>query len=316
MNTHRDTRVVFESLAAEATMAASSHNTQPWRFEIGEDRIRIVPDFARRCPVIDPDDHHLYASLGCAAENMVLAAASRGWDAVVEVQSSGNAHRLEVLLKPGTPVASPLAGAIARRQCTRTGYDGRQVPVDELELLGRAASGTGVTPTLITERARLETVADWVAQGNAVQLRDPRWREDARREKRKCPRSPAEKAKAPPRSSAGPSVNQTGHQVVRTGFGSSGRTRTYPPALRHGPAKLRRGLAADRLHALRAKAGNPPVNSRITPVLPGVAGVCRELPEGADLSGHQELATCRNVPPVAGSCRELWRPKGKKKATL
>jgi hypothetical protein len=92
MSMRRDTHVVFESLVADATMAASSHNTQPWRFEIGENLIRIVPDFTRRCPMVDPDDHHLYVSLGCAAENMVLAAASKGWDTAVEVRSSGNAH--------------------------------------------------------------------------------------------------------------------------------------------------------------------------------------------------------------------------------
>ncbi len=110
MNTSRETHALFESLVADATMAASSHNTQPWRFEIGEDRIRILPDFARRCSVVDPDDHHLYASLGCAAENMVVAAAAKGWEAVVEVRSSGNAHAVEVMLNPGTPVASPPGG--------------------------------------------------------------------------------------------------------------------------------------------------------------------------------------------------------------
>jgi hypothetical protein len=176
MNDSRTNRALFESLVADATMAASSHNTQPWRFEIGEGRVRILPDFTRRCPVVDPDDHHLYASLGCAAENMVLAAASKGWDAVVEVRSSGNAHVVEVLLEPGTPVASPLVDAIARRQCTHAAFDGRPVSAGELALIERAASGAGVSPILITERAKLESVAGWVAQGNTVQLLDPRWR--------------------------------------------------------------------------------------------------------------------------------------------
>jgi hypothetical protein len=126
--------------------------------------------------VVDPDDHHLYASLGCAAENMVVAAAAKGWEAAVEVRSAGNAHVVEVMLKPGAPVASPLADAITRRQCTRAAFEGRQVPAGELALIERAASGAGISPILITERAKLESVADWVAQGNTVQLRDPRWR--------------------------------------------------------------------------------------------------------------------------------------------
>jgi len=178
MSKRRDTPVVFESLVADATMAASSHNTQPWRFEIGENLIRIVPDFTRRCPMVDPDDHHLYVSLGCAAENMVLTAASKGWDAAVEIRNSGNDHWVEVMLHPGTPVASPLADAIPRRQCTRAPYDGRHASVDDLLQLERAASGKGVIPLLITDKNRLDTVAEFVAQGNTVQLRDPRWRKE------------------------------------------------------------------------------------------------------------------------------------------
>ena len=61
-----------------ATLAANSHNTQPWRFRVLENAIHITPDFSRRTPAVDPDDHHLYASLGCAAENLAIAAAAKG----------------------------------------------------------------------------------------------------------------------------------------------------------------------------------------------------------------------------------------------
>src|SRR5688572_20756215 len=37
-----------------ATLAASGHNTQPWRFQITDGRVEIRPDFARRTPVVDP----------------------------------------------------------------------------------------------------------------------------------------------------------------------------------------------------------------------------------------------------------------------
>jgi hypothetical protein len=178
VNLRADAAIVFKSLVADATRAASSHNTQPWRFEIGENLIRIVPDFSRRCPRVDPDDHHLYVSLGCAAENMVLAATSKGWDAAVEVRRLGNAHVIDVMFRPGPPTASPLAAVIPKRQCTRAPYDGRQVPVDDLTRLERAAWGKGVLPIVITEKNQLDTVVDFVAQGNKVQLRDPGWRKE------------------------------------------------------------------------------------------------------------------------------------------
>jgi hypothetical protein len=69
-----------------ATLAASSHNTQPWKFRIQEDQVTILPDFSRRCPVVDPDDSHLFKSLGCAAENLVHAAAAQGFSAEVKIR--------------------------------------------------------------------------------------------------------------------------------------------------------------------------------------------------------------------------------------
>lgn len=66
------------ALVRQAILAPSGHNTQPWRFRIGERRIDILPDLSRRTPVVDPDDHHLFVSLGCAAETLAIAAAAHG----------------------------------------------------------------------------------------------------------------------------------------------------------------------------------------------------------------------------------------------
>jgi hypothetical protein len=65
-------------LIRHATLAPSSHDTQCWKFKLETDRISILPDLARRCPVVDPDDHHLFISLGCAAENLVIAGVPAG----------------------------------------------------------------------------------------------------------------------------------------------------------------------------------------------------------------------------------------------
>ena len=110
-------------LVRYATLAANSHNTQPWRFTIEERRITIAPDFARRCPVVDSDDHHLFASLGCAAENVVHAAAAVGLRATPAFEVNAVSVRLE----PAPPPRSPLLEAIPRRQCMCAAYDGRPV---------------------------------------------------------------------------------------------------------------------------------------------------------------------------------------------
>lgn len=64
----------LKEIVRYATLAPSGHNTQCWRFRIENRSIAVQPDLSRRTPVVDPDDHHLYASLGCAAENLTQAA--------------------------------------------------------------------------------------------------------------------------------------------------------------------------------------------------------------------------------------------------
>ena len=65
----------YRELVRYATLAVSSHNTQPWIFKLETNRIQVLPDLSRRCPAVDPDDHHLHASLGCATDNLLQAAA-------------------------------------------------------------------------------------------------------------------------------------------------------------------------------------------------------------------------------------------------
>lgn len=158
-----------------ATLAASSHNTQPWRFERRDDAILIRPDRGRRCPVVDPDDAHLYRSLGCAAENLVHAASLHGLAAAVTFDRELDA--VVVGLTPA-PDRSPtaLAAALTTRQCTRTAYDGEPVPEPELAEL-RAAGTSGSTRCLIvTDRSAVAPIADLVDEGNRRQLRDRAFR--------------------------------------------------------------------------------------------------------------------------------------------
>jgi hypothetical protein len=160
-------------LVRYATLAASSHNTQPWRFELLPGEIVIRPDFSRRCAAVDPDDHHLFASLGCAAENLVLAAAAAGLESDVRFELA--TMSLRIALSKGEVHRSALFDAIVSRQCTRTEYDGRPLTADNLRLLEAAARGSGVDVLLLTARDQKDAVAQYVAQGNTLQFADTAW---------------------------------------------------------------------------------------------------------------------------------------------
>lgn len=154
-----------------ATLAANGHNTQPWRFAITADGVRILPDLSRRTPAVDPDDHHLWVSLGCAAENFRIAAQARGLRSEVGVESDRDGH-ISVQLERGTPETDDLFEAIPRRQCTRADYDGSSVPAAHLAELERASEIDGVRLILLTDRPEIEAVAEQVVAGNTMQMED------------------------------------------------------------------------------------------------------------------------------------------------
>ncbi|MDP2007823.1 MAG: Tat pathway signal protein [Rubrivivax sp.] len=158
-------------LVRYATLAPSSHNTQCWKFRLGEAGIDILPDLSRRCPAVDPDDHHLFVSLGCAAENLVQAALAHGLRS--EVGFDADSQAVRVRFEPTRPVATPLFQAIPERQCTRGDYDGQPLTPGELALLQQAGSGPGVQLLLMTERAAMERTLDFVLQGNTAQMKEP-----------------------------------------------------------------------------------------------------------------------------------------------
>jgi nitroreductase len=138
---------------------------------VGEGQIEIQPDFSRRTPAVDPDDHHLFASLGCAAENLALAAGARGSRGAIGFEPA-NDGSVVVALEGGPSVGSTLFDAIPKRQSTRGEYDGRPVSAVDLQTLAAAVAIPGVDLALITNRPQIERVRDLVVAGNSVQIAD------------------------------------------------------------------------------------------------------------------------------------------------
>lgn len=157
-----------------ATLAPNSHNTQPWKFRLGEDTVDILPDFSRRTPVVDPDDHHLYVTLGCATENFVIAANASGRPATVSVLNDALGHRfVRVAVGRGVACDIELNEAIPKRQSTKAIYDGKPLSKDGLDQLQEAASFPGVSTSLITEPSKIEEALSLIQKGNSAQMDDP-----------------------------------------------------------------------------------------------------------------------------------------------
>lgn len=67
-------------LVRYAILAPSTHNTLPWSFRIVGNGIDVFADRSRWLRVADPDQRELLLSVGCALENLVIAAEHFGFD--------------------------------------------------------------------------------------------------------------------------------------------------------------------------------------------------------------------------------------------
>lgn len=158
-------------LVRYATLAPSSHNTQCWRFALEEHAITIAPDFARRCPAVDPDDHHLFVSLGCATENLVTGALAHGLASTVRFDPAGGGS-VRVAFAPTAPSRTARYAAIPLRQCTRGPYDGTSLSSAELQALAAAGTEPGIEVLFLTGHAQMEQVLALVIAGNTHQIAD------------------------------------------------------------------------------------------------------------------------------------------------
>jgi hypothetical protein len=175
-----DARIPFQRSAAVpqdmrelvrmASLAANGHNTQPWRFMIAGNAIEMRPDFTRRLAVVDPRDREMWISLGCALENLLVAARASGFAPHVTYPDKAKSIRIE--LAAVTPQPSPLATAITRRQNTRSEYDGRPLSSADLGELRAVPAEPGVTLHFLTGSSAMETVVDYVTQGTLKQYAD------------------------------------------------------------------------------------------------------------------------------------------------
>ncbi|MFF7114721.1 Acg family FMN-binding oxidoreductase [Streptomyces albogriseolus] len=174
------------TLVAEATLAPSMHNAQPWRFRFltGERLLLLYADLDRAMPRSDPGDRALHIGCGAALLNVRVAAAH-----------AGLAPEVRLLPEPQDPLLlaavrlteqtgggrddelARLHAAIRQRHTSRHPFAEKDLPEDVRTMLRDAAARESAT-LLFPGAWHAETVLDLIRDAESRDVMDADARED------------------------------------------------------------------------------------------------------------------------------------------
>lgn len=176
----------FTRLIGYATQAPSTHNSQPWRFgigQIGHDEIHLYADPRRWLKIADADRRELMISVGCALENLLIAAESAGFSATLHYFPRPVDEDLvaTVALAPGGRVSRHRQGlfeAITRRHTNYKPFNGVPVESVVVQRLSALAVEDDVHLLFNDSLGARVAIESLVTRADAVQFADPLFREE------------------------------------------------------------------------------------------------------------------------------------------
>ncbi|MGB7570560.1 MAG: nitroreductase family protein [Methanothrix sp.] len=177
-NSRAQERLTF--LLNYAILAPSSHNSQPWKFNVSDEGIQVFADQSRWLSVADPDKREMYISLGAALENLIISAEHFGYNCTISYFPVETDLVAEVFLKEGTK-ASPnpaLFEAITTRHTNRNPYQMRAISGVELDDLYRYSSLPDVAVFLSQDPDTNKAFRDLVVEADGTLYSDINYRSE------------------------------------------------------------------------------------------------------------------------------------------
>jgi nitroreductase len=171
-------------LVRYAVLAPSTRNTQPWRFRVERDCIDVLADLSRLQPVADRDRRELYLSLGCAIENLLVAAGQFGFRHEVAYfpRWPDEAVVARIALRPGGRGSPERRGLTLQTLLARRSAHGRFTaePVSEesTQALHACVAEPDLELSLVTDSERRRAVQGLHRVAHEIALADPDYREE------------------------------------------------------------------------------------------------------------------------------------------
>lgn len=174
----------LKHLVKYAILAPSIHNSQPWKFAVRGDEIRVLADRTRQLKVADPDARELYISVGCAIENLLIVATYFGLHTTVtyfpDPQDEVWVATISFSEGAGAPslVDQEIFHAIALRHTNRQTYANKPLTENDLQRLGASVREPDVTLQVSDDTHLKLAVNALVVSADITQFADPNYRDE------------------------------------------------------------------------------------------------------------------------------------------
>jgi hypothetical protein len=163
------------NLVRAAVLAASAHNSQPWLFRLATNRIDLYAATARNIGTMDPLRREMYISLGCALENLLLAADAHGLASAVRLMpdSADSTFVARIDLTAGPSHRSALYEAIPKRHTNRAAYAAKTVGPEALRAMEALIDMPDVGVVWLTSGSQKRAFGDLTNRATEAIIADP-----------------------------------------------------------------------------------------------------------------------------------------------
>jgi len=179
----------FAFLVRYAVLAPSSHNTQPWRFSVDDGGVDVYADTERWLPVADADRRELFVSVGCALENLLVAAERFDFDHEVTYFPDGASdhpdddrfvHVARVVLTPDgsrSALRGGLFEALTERSTNHGPFYGEVSPTTR-GALAEAVTDADIWARFVESAETKAALGDLVTRADRRQFENPSYRRE------------------------------------------------------------------------------------------------------------------------------------------
>lgn len=166
-----------------AVLAPSSHNTQPWLFDLRWNGLEIILDRSRVLPVADPGAREMVMSCGAALQNIRVALRYLGFAAKVKILPHESVPDVLARVELGgrrvrSKLNELLFAAIPGRHTSRAPYASTPVSARLVAAMRTAAELEGASLHQTTDAELRPIVADFIARGDRQQWVDRKFRQE------------------------------------------------------------------------------------------------------------------------------------------